>query len=414
MNIQWSAVIVALGLFGVVSTPVAAQQVVPLAQDGGQLDDEPFATRATFRAVWGDRAGARWLEEHNAALAVGRPATVPRVGFLNPFLQGPNRQSRDTMLQAVRDVGYAPGRDIIFEWRYSEGRNEALPSLANELVNLRVDLIYASEQLTAQAAQRATSTIPIVSPALGANPVQLGLVTSLERPGGNLTGVLTAPEATLYPKRLELLKQTVPSASRIAVLRNPDGPTTEAAYRAVQDAAARLGLQIEPVDARTDQDIPGAVETARQRADAMLTASDNLFTINRRRIGELAIQNKLIVMAQGRPAVDEGGLMTYVVQGDVSARLAANYMDRILKGGKVADLPVLLPNEYDFVINLKAAEAIGLTSPQACSHRRTSYSAKDVGRVGQRHGRPGRAYSAPVVHLQRWGKYPWLSGRRTT
>jgi putative ABC transport system substrate-binding protein len=325
----------------------------------------------SFAAVWGDRAATRWVEEHNAFLAAGRPSRVWRIGYLTDTLSSqaaaPNTATSGggALIRELAALGYTPGRDLVFEWRFTEGRQDALPGLAAELVNMKVDLIYAALTREPLAAKALTSTIPIITPNFSGDPVQLGLVASMQKPGGNVTAILGLPEGEVYAKRLAVLQETVPGLERVAVLRNPTAPTAEALFAELRDNAVGLGLQLQAVDARNAQELAGAFDAAKGGgAQAIITLSDSLFTANRVRLGELAIQQQIPMMHQGIPAVREGGLMTYAVRDGLGAHLAAGYVDRILKGTSPGDLPVIVPNEFDLVINIKAAAAIGLTVPE--------------------------------------------------
>jgi len=255
----------------------------------------------------------------------------------------------------------------VIEYRDAERKYERLPALAAELITLKVDVIVVGSTPAALAAKQATRTIPIVL-AFVADPVGSGLVTSLARPGGNVTELsFLAPE--LVGKRLELLKQAVPGVSRVAALWHPGdyGERTEKDMLKEADVAARaLGLRLQVVEARGPEDFDRAFsDMTRARAGAVIVQSTNIFLIERRRLVDLAAKNRLPAMYLAREFVDAGGLMSYAPNVADLYRRAAGYVDRILKGAKPADLPVEQPTKFELVINLKAAKALGLTIPQS-------------------------------------------------
>ena len=351
------------------STPLAAQSVTsPLANDARRLDEESFSTRATFQTVWRDRAPAQWIQEHNAALATGAPARVRRIGFLQNGLvaQAMVPSSTDyapALVQGLRDRGWSPGRDVTIEWRYSEGRDESVPGFASELAAMDVELLIVGGTGTVEAAMRATRTIPIVAN-LGADPVAAGYVGTLERPGGNVTGVLSIDPAG-SARRLEVLKQAVPNVTRVGVLFEPTASGNAQLLTETRAAGERLGLQLLPIEVRTGDDLVTAFSTARGSVDALFVLSGTVFSVNRTRLNELAVQNRIPVMHQGRPVVEEGGLMFYgPAASGARLRLLAEYADRVLKGAQPAELPVRAVTEREFVINLRAAQAIGFNVPE--------------------------------------------------
>jgi putative tryptophan/tyrosine transport system substrate-binding protein len=351
------------------STPLAAQSTTsPLTNDARRLEEESLATRASFQAVWADRASAQWIQEHNAELASGAPGRSRRIGVLeNAVLaQAMVPSSTDhppALVQGLRDRGWTPGRDVSIEWRYSEGRSEAIPGLASELTALGVEVLIVSGTGTVEAAMRATSSIPTVAN-LGADPVGSAFVATLERPGGNVTGV-TNTDPGGAARRLEVLKQAVPNALRVGVLFEPASSGTAASLAETRAAADRLGLQLQLHEVRTGDELVTAFGAARGSADALIVVSGTVFAVNRTRLNELAVQNRIAVMHQGRPVVEEGGLMFYgPAASGARMRLLAEYADRILRGARAADLPVRTVTEREFVINLRAAQAIGFSVPE--------------------------------------------------
>jgi putative ABC transport system substrate-binding protein len=292
-------------------------------------------------------------------------AKIPRIGYLGSNLAA--SPLTEAFLQGLRDLGYVEGRNLVIEYRSAEGKLERLPALAAELVALKVDVIVASTTRPALAAKQATRTLPIVFAAAG-DPVTSGLVTSLARPGGNVTGLSSLfPE--LVGKCLELLKQAVPGVSRVAVLWQPgaSGERTEKDLLKEAEVAARaLGVRLQVVEARGPADVDRAFsEMTRARAGALTVLTSVMFTIERRRLVDLAAKNRLPAVYPQREFVDAGGLMAYGPNSADLFRRAATYVDRILKGAKPGDLPVEQPTKFELVINLKTAKALGLTIPQS-------------------------------------------------
>jgi putative tryptophan/tyrosine transport system substrate-binding protein len=266
------------------------------------------------------------------------------------------------LLDGLRERGYTEGRNVVFERRFSEGHAERFPAFAAELVRLRVDLILVITTPAAVAAKHATQTIPIVIPT-AIDPVGAGLVESLARPGGNVTG-LTSMHPDVVGKRLEFLKDVVPGLSRVVVLWNAANPANAAAWHATQAAALALGLRLHAQDVQGPQDLEGAFAlTAQARPDALLVLGDALINMHRQQIAEFATQQRLPSVFTTREWVVAGGLMSYGVSPSDNYRRAAYYVDRILKGAKPADLPVEQPTKFELVINLKTAQALGLTIP---------------------------------------------------
>jgi len=292
------------------------------------------------------------------AAAAQPPGKVYRIVYLgtNP----PPADWWDALLAGMRERGYSEGRNLAFERRLSQGQAERFPELAAELVQLRVDLILVHTTPAAIAARNATQTIPIVFPT-AIDPVGAGLVASLARPGGNLTGLSTlAPE--LSGKRLELLKEVVPGMTRVTVLWNAANPANAAAWHETQAAAGALGLLLHAQDVRRPQDFEGAfARTAQAHPDALLVLQDSLITMHRQHVVEFATQQHLPSVFSTREWVVTDGLMSYGPSFPDLNRRAATYVDKILKGAKPADLPVEQPMKLELVINLKTAKQIGLT-----------------------------------------------------
>jgi putative ABC transport system substrate-binding protein len=290
--------------------------------------------------------------------------SVPRVGYLSPYsASDPEIQrGRDLFLLALREFGYVEGQNVVVEYRWAEGRDERLPRLAAELVHSAVDVVVATGGVpSARAAQQATRTIPIVIGG-AVDPVGAGLVASLARPGGNITGLTLIPEA-LVSKQLELLTEVVPKASRVAVLWNPDNSGNARQLRA---AEAVSGLRLEPVGARSSAEIDKAFVTmAQQRADGFVVLLDPFFLVERERIADLAIKNRLPGVYGFRIHAHDRGLMAYGASRVELAKQTAYYVARILKGAKPADLPVAQPTKFELVINMQTAKALGLKIPQS-------------------------------------------------
>jgi putative tryptophan/tyrosine transport system substrate-binding protein len=295
-----------------------------------------------------------------AALASAQqPQTIPRVGIL--FIGGRDQPHLEAFKQGLRERGYVEGKNIALEYRYAEGREERLPELAAELVQVKVDVIVVTADISAQAAQRATKTIPIV--VTTGDPVTWGLADSLAKPGGNVTG-LSVLLADLSGKRVEILKETFPKLTRVAALWNPTGRVASPVFKETSAAAQALSLQLHSFEVQTLPDIEKAlVEIPKLRSSALLVLLTPLVALHSKRIVELALKQHLPGMYPTRQFAEEGGLMAYgPLIGDLYRR-AATYVDKILKGAKPADLPVEQPMRFEFIINLKAAKQIGVTIP---------------------------------------------------
>ncbi len=304
------------------------------------------------------------------AVSAQQAAKISRIGFLATNLAA-NPHTRESFLQGLRDLGYVEGRNVVIEYRDAEGKDDRLPALAAELVALKVDVIVAAAgTLAALAAKHATRTLPIVFIAVG-DPVTSGLVTSLARPGGNLTG-LSAVSPELASKWLELLKQAVSTVSRVAFLWQPGalGGADKEVLKEAEVAARALGVRLQFVEARGPADIDKAFsDMTRARAGALAVLSTPMFNSERRRLLDLAAKNRLPTMFSFRGYVDAGGLMSYGPNLADLFRRAATYVDKILKGAKPADLPVEQPTKFELVINLKTAKTLGLTIPPSLLQR---------------------------------------------
>jgi putative ABC transport system substrate-binding protein len=285
---------------------------------------------------------------------------VYRIGFLRAgqppttFIEG--------FHQGLRERGYVDGQNVVVEFRVTDGSLDQLPRLAEELVRAKVDVILASAAPPALAAKKATTSIPIVFVGV-VDPVELGLVQSLGRPGGNITG-LAMTSADLAGKRLELLREVVRKLKRVAVLWQPASPTNPIQLKGAEAAARTLGIQLQPVPVRGPNDLDSAFKAARG-ADGLLHVDSLLFTTHRVRLARQAAESRLPAIYGYREMVDVGGLMSYGPHLPDLYRQAARYVDRILRGANPADLPVEQPTKFEFVINLTTAGALGLTIPPA-------------------------------------------------
>jgi putative tryptophan/tyrosine transport system substrate-binding protein len=290
------------------------------------------------------------------------PAKVARVGYLHMGTRTAWQTLRqDTLRQGLRELGYIEGHNLALDWRLAEGDPDRLAALAAELVRAEVDVTVAFGDVGIRALKNATSTVPIVM-VLSRDPVGAGFVASLARPGGNVTG-LSAIRGQLASKRLELLKETIPGAARVAVLWNP-GADLAAEFRETEAAAQTLGLQLQSLEVRGEDDFERAfAEAIGERADALVLLADFLTTGNAERIVPLAARSRLPTMYEYREWVSTGGLMAYGPSQVDQVRRAAYYVDRILKGAKPADLPVEQPMTFDFVVNMKTARELGITFP---------------------------------------------------
>src|SRR5215813_9598627 len=287
---------------------------------------------------------------------------IPRLGFLASASADVTKSLLAAFQQGLRELGYVEGKNILIESRYAAGAFARLPDLAGELVRLRVDVIVTEGAPAAHAAQQRTTTIPIVIGNAG-DPVGMGLVASLARPGGNITG-LSQMSPELMGKRLELLKEMVPAASRVAVLFNPANPTSPLQVPEFQATAPALGVTLLPYEAKAANEIDRAFTAMHQeRVEALIVVGDSMLGMHQRRIIELAAQARLPATYNLREFVDAGGLMSYGTHFEDLYRRAATYVDKILKGTKPADLPIEQPTKFALIINLKTAKALELTIP---------------------------------------------------
>jgi len=292
---------------------------------------------------------------------------VWRIGSLSQTSPAVGAIYTEAFLQGLRESGYIEGRDFIFEMRYAGGRFERLPDLAAELAGLKVDVIFARSSRAVTAARGATGTIPIVALDLESDPVVMGFVASLARPGGNITGwFLDLPE--LMGKQLELLKEVVPELSRVAVLG--DSAINASHFKAVEGAGRALGVRVQALEARRSKDLGIAFDAAtRERARGMIVFSSSFTFLHNALISDLAAKNKLATISIVKEFVEAGGRMAYGVNlWDLHRRCAA-YVVKILKGAKPGELPVERPARFEFIVNLKAAKALGLTIPQTLLQR---------------------------------------------
>jgi ABC-type uncharacterized transport system substrate-binding protein len=298
------------------------------------------------------------------AAAAQQPKTIVRIGFLSSSSAERERPRLTAFQQTLRELGYLEGQNIVIEQRYAGGNFQQLPELAGELARIKVDIFVVVGAPASLAARKTTSVIPIVMVGV-ADPVGVGLVDSLARPGGNVTG-LSDFNAGVVAKRLELLKEVVPSASRVAVLLNPTNPSNPLQLKLTQAAAETLGVRLFPLEAKSAEEIDRAFAAMRtERAEAVIVIGDPMFGTHRRRLIDLSAKRGLPAIYSTREYVIDGGLVSYGTNLDDLHRRAPYFVDQILKGAKPADLPVEQPTRFELVINLKAAKQIGLTIPQS-------------------------------------------------
>jgi putative tryptophan/tyrosine transport system substrate-binding protein len=297
-----------------------------------------------------------------ASAEAQQPTKVPRIGYLDAGSPSGRAHLLDAFRQGLRDLGYIEGKNIFIEYRYAEGKPDRLPELAAELVRLKANIIVTAGEVMIRAAKQATKTIPIVM-AASPDPIGTGLISSLARPGGNITG-LTTLSAELSGKRLELLKEVAPSLTRVAVLVYETDRGTASFLKELEIPAQALKVQLRPMSVQGPDNFDDAFSAmTRERAGAVIVPNHPIFTEYRRRIVELAAKSRLPAMHPQREFVEEGGLMSYGASIPDLFHRAAIYVDKILKGAKPEDLPVEQPMKFEFVINLNAAEQIGLTIP---------------------------------------------------
>jgi putative ABC transport system substrate-binding protein len=297
---------------------------------------------------------------------------VYRIGYLS---QGSGSSSAylrplEEFRQGLRDLGWVEGQNVIIEYRFAEGQPDRLPALAEELVRLKVDVIAATPTPAAVAAKNATRTIPIVGMGL-TEPVALGLVASLPRPGGNVTGVTYSVDADIFAKQLELLREVVPKVRKVAVLSNPgSNPALTLIITSIKTAAGSLGLQLQLLEVRAPGEFDNAFAAmANERTGALLVTGDPMLLLNRTRLADLAKKYRVPSMSTQGQWVEAGGLMSYGPSLPDLWRRAATYVDKIIKGARPADLPIEQPTKFELVINLKTAKALGLTFPRSLLQR---------------------------------------------
>jgi putative tryptophan/tyrosine transport system substrate-binding protein len=291
-----------------------------------------------------------------------QPTKIPKIGWLGGRSPSGPAGAGERVRQALAGLGYIEGKSITIEYRYAEDKLERLPALAGELVRLNADVIIAPTTIEVRAAKNATKTIPIVFYNVP-DPVGSGLVDSLARPGGNITGFSTI-NALLSGKRLEILKETIPKLTRVAVLWDPKNPASAEQWKDSQEPARQLGLQLHSMEVSSADKYESAFkEAVKARSGAVLMTQSTLGAANSRKIVEFAAKNRLATISTRGEYVMFGGLMSYSAAEAESFRRAAVYIDKILKGAKPADLPIEQPTKFEFVINLKTAKQIGLTIP---------------------------------------------------
>jgi putative ABC transport system substrate-binding protein len=326
----------------------------------------PGIKRRQFIAVLGGAAAvAQVLGSTKAHAQLTRK--VWRIGFLASAQRPVSIESTPYggFLQGMRELGYVEGRDFVMEWRFVEGRFELYPVQAAELVRAQVDIVVAGNSAAVRPMQQASSSIPIVV-AVANDPVALGLVASLARPGGNVTGLATSADDTT-PKQLELLAKAVPKLSRVGILSSPDNPNAAPVLRAAQAAAQPVGMQLLPVEARTLDDVESAFATLlREHAEGLMVVSGGSFAAPsalQRRLVDLAMRARLPTISSVREDVEAGMLMSYGESYKEFNRRSAFYVDKIIRGAKPADLPVQQPTRFVLTINRKTADTLGLTMP---------------------------------------------------
>ena len=301
-------------------------------------------------------------------IALGFPAEaqqeakVPKIGWLG-VRPDDLTTSVELFRRELRALGYVEGKNIAFEYRNADNKLDRLPALADELVRLKVDVLFTPTLDTARIAKSATRTIPVVFIS-SADPVASGLVDSLARPGGNLTGISNI-QSELWGKRLELLKETIPKLSRVAMLWDPQSPTSRVNWKESQVPARELGLQLHSMEVNSADQFESAFKEAIKLGSATLAVTlSPLINSNQKRIADLAAKNRMPAIYARAEFVDNGGLMSYGPDRTESYRRGASMVDKILKGAKPADLPVEQPTKFELVVNLKTAKQIGLTIPQ--------------------------------------------------
>ena len=338
------------------------------------IDNSSAPLRLRRASYWGRtvmRRTVRWLATAGILVLLATPFTadaqprgkVYRIGYIQTATPDEQEQLSKALDEGLRELGYVEGRNVVFERRFAMGKQERLPDLAAELVRLNVDVIVTGSNPVIAAVKQATATIPVVM-TVSRDPVGSGFIASLARPGGNITGLTNDAGPEIVGKYLELLKEAVPRASRVALLWNPLPPGAETYRKSVESAAVKLGLSLQAVEARGRNEFEGAFAAiARQRVDAVVVLSDPVFFTARKQVVELATKYRLPAVYHAREFVEIGGLMSYGPSLNYQFRRASVYVDKILKGAKPGDLAVEQAAKFELVINLKTAKALGLPIP---------------------------------------------------
>lgn len=319
-----------------------------------------------LRTLGGDES----IAEVDVNAALDKSKVVYRIGILSPMNAGGLKDSWDAFKNALEELGYSEGKDIAFVSRFADGQFERLPALASELVQSGVDVIVPATPPAVMAAKSATSTIPIVFP-VGSDPVETGLVSSFEHPGGNITGVATM-SWQLSRTRLALLRELMPGARRVALLRHSANAALELQVRESRAAAAELGIELTVLEFTDAQEIEPAFRVAREQGAAAIVAlSDPMTGSNAYRIATLSFDYRIPIISPGRPIAEAGGVLAFGPDIVLLFRRAASLVGRILEGAKVGDLPIERPTDFELIINMKSASAFGLTVPDALLSRAT-------------------------------------------
>ena len=291
-----------------------------------------------------------------------QPAKVARVGYAAATGSAASDLSFAALREGLRDLGHIDGKNILFEYRSVQGQQDRMPGIVAELIQLKIDVLFCPNLPAIDAAKQATKTIPIVMVS-NVDPVELGIVNSFARPGGNITG-LTLQSLELSGKRLELLKEIFPKLARVALVWNTGDQSMNLITKQIQAAAPPLGVTLQPYGVRDPNDFGGIFDKISQNPpDALFSVADRLISSQRKQILEFGVKNKIPTMFDSAPAVEAGALMAYGPSRAEVSRRAAVYVDKILKGSKPADLPIEQPTKFEFIINLKTAKQIGLTIP---------------------------------------------------
>lgn len=292
-----------------------------------------------------------------------QPVKMQKVGVLRARLVA-SGTSLDGLLRELRAMGYVDGKNIVFESRSADNKLDRLPALADELVRLKVDLIVTAGTVETLAAKNATKAIPIVALTLGVDPVAAGIVESLARPGNNITGFVSR-SVDLAGKRLELLKETIPTVSRVAVLWSPKEPSAPQQWKESEAVAKKLGIQLHSMEVSSPNKFPSAFEAAvKARSTALSVTQSTFINSYQKQINDLALKHRLPAIYTREDFVDNGGLMSYGADQNEAYKRVATMVDKVLKGVKPSDIPVERPTKFEFIINLKTAKQLGLTIPQ--------------------------------------------------